>query len=77
MWSDRIVSPARTGTMMQFSQRQWIFIAIFAVFWTAFMLVWSGDYRIERIAILLVIGFAVAIAWGYAMKRVGNWKDPA
>jgi hypothetical protein len=77
MWSDRIVSPARTGTMMQFSQRQWIFIAIFAVFWTAFMLVWSGDYRIERIAILLVIGFAVAIAWGYAMKRFGNWKDPA
>jgi hypothetical protein len=39
--------------------------------------VWSGDYRIERIAILLVIGFAVAIAWGYAMKRFGNWKDPA
>jgi hypothetical protein len=63
--------------MMQFSQRQWIFIAIFAVFWTAFMLVWSGDYRIARIAILLVIGFVVAIAWGYAMKRFGNWKDPA
>jgi hypothetical protein len=68
---------ARKGPTMQFSQRQWIFIAIFAVFWTAFMLVWSGDYRIARIAILLIVGFVVAIAWGYAMKRFGHWKDQA
>lgn len=62
---------------MQFTQRQWIYIALFAVFWTAFMLVWSGDYRIARIAILLVVGVVVALAWGWAMKRWGNWKDAA
>jgi hypothetical protein len=62
---------------MSFNQRQWIFIVIFAVFWTFFMLVWSGDYRIARIAMMLAIGFVVALAWGWAMKRWGSWKDQA
>jgi xanthine/uracil permease len=62
---------------MPFTQRQWTFIAIFAVLWTVFMVAWSGDYRIARVAILLVIGCGVALAWGFAMKRFGNWKDQA
>lgn len=62
---------------MQFTQRQWIFVGVFAVFWTIFMVMWSGDYRPARIAFLLVIGVFVAIAWGFAMKKWGGWKDQA
>ncbi len=39
---------------MQFTQRQWMLMALFAIFWTAFMLVWNGDYGTARIATLLV-----------------------
>jgi hypothetical protein len=60
---------------MQFSQRQWILIGAFAAFWTLFMLLWSGDYRFARIAILLVVGVLVAFAWGWAMKKWGGWKE--
>lgn len=62
---------------MQFTQRQWALIGAFAVFWTVFMLIWSGDYQPAHIAILLVAGIFVALAWGWAMKRFGGWKDPA
>lgn len=60
---------------MQFTQRQWMFIGVFAVFWTIFMLLWSGDYGAVRIAILLVVGALIALAWGWSMKKWGAWKD--
>lgn len=60
---------------MQFTQRQYMFIGLFAVFWTAFMLFWNGDYRPVRIAILFAVGVVIAFVWGWSMKRWGNWKD--
>jgi hypothetical protein len=60
---------------MNFTQRQYVFIGVFAAFWTLFMLLWSGDYRPARIAILLVVGVIVALAWGWAMKKWGGWKE--
>ncbi|WP_325606558.1 hypothetical protein [Pseudorhodoplanes sp.] len=52
-------------------------IAIFAIFWTAFMLWWNGDYGVARTAIMLAIGVIVALVWGFWMKRYGAWKDQA
>jgi hypothetical protein len=60
---------------MQFSQRQWMMMALFAIFWTAFMLFWNGDYGTARIAILLVVGCLIALAWGWSMKKWGGWKE--
>lgn len=62
---------------MNFTQRQLVFIGLFAVFWTVFMLVWNGDYRPARIAILFAVGVVIAFVWGWAMKRFGSWKDQA
>jgi hypothetical protein len=50
-------------------------MALFAIFWTAFMLVWNGDYGTARIAILLVVGGIIALAWGWSMKKWGAWKE--
>jgi hypothetical protein len=61
--------------IMQYTQRQWTMIALFAIFWTGFMLVWNGDYSFPRIATLLVIGIGIALAWGWSMKKWGAWKD--
>ncbi len=62
---------------MQFNQRQWTLIGAFAVFWTAFMLFWNGDYSPVRVVILFVIGLFVALAWGWSMKKWGGWKNEA
>ena len=62
---------------MQFNQRQWFMIAIFAIFWTAFMLFWNGDYGTARVAIMLAIGVVIALSWGFWMKKYGAWKDQA
>ncbi len=61
--------------LMQFTQRQWMLMAVFAIFWTAFMLFWNGDYGTARIAILLVIGCFIALVWGWSMKKWGGWKE--
>jgi hypothetical protein len=60
---------------MQFTQRQWMLMALFAIFWTAFMLVWNSDYGTARIATLLVIGAVIALVWGWSMKKWGAWKE--
>lgn len=52
-------------------------IAMFAIFWTAFMLWFNGDYGTVRIAILLAVGVIIALAWGFWMKKYGAWKDQA
>ena len=62
---------------MQFTQRQWMLIGAFAVFWTVFMLVWNGDYQPARIVILFVVGVLIALGWGWSMKKWGSWKDQA
>ena len=62
---------------MQFTQPQWMMMALFAIFWTAFMLFWNGDYGTARIAILLVIGCFIALVWGWSMKKWGGWKEKA
>jgi hypothetical protein len=60
---------------MQFNQRQWFMIALFAIFWTAFMLFWNGDYGTARVAIMLAIGVVIALIWGFWMKKYGAWKE--
>ena len=60
---------------MQFSQRQWMMMAVFAIFWTAFMLVWNGDYGAVRIAVLLMVGALIALGWGWSMKKWGGWTE--
>jgi hypothetical protein len=62
---------------MQFTQRQWMLMALFAIFWTGFMLVWNGDYGTTRIATLFAVGVLIALGWGWSMKKWGNWKDQA
>lgn len=53
--------------------RQILAIAFFAVFWTAFMVWWSGDTATANIVILSVCGVFVAAVWAFAMKRFGYW----
>ena len=60
---------------MPFNARQMFMIAIFAIFWTAFMLWWNGDYGTARVAVLLIAGFVIAFAWGWWMKTYGAWKE--
>jgi hypothetical protein len=60
---------------MPFNARQTFMIAMFAIFWTAFMLWWNGDYGTARVAIMLAIGVMVALVWGFWMKKYGAWKD--
>jgi putative flippase GtrA len=62
---------------MPFNARQTLMIALFAIFWTAFMLWWNGDYGTARVAIMLAIGVMVALVWGFWMKKYGAWKDQA
>jgi hypothetical protein len=54
--------------------RQLLVIALFAAFWTGFMIWWSGDTRAVNIVILSVCGLLVATAWLWAMKRFGYWQ---
>lgn len=53
--------------------RQIVLTAIFAAFWIAFMVWWSGDRSTANILILSVIGVVVAGIWAFAMKRFGQW----
>ncbi len=62
---------------MPFNARQTFMIAIFAIFWTAFMLRWNGDYGVARTATMLAIGAGIALVWGFWMKKYGAWKDQA
>lgn len=62
---------------MPFNARQMFMIAIFAIFWTAFMLFWNGDYGTARVAVMLAVGVVIALAWGWWMKKYGAWKDQA
>lgn len=62
---------------MSFNNRQWTMIGVFAVFWTAFMLYWDGDYRPMRVIIMLAVGVLIALAWGWSMKKWGGWKEEA
>jgi len=62
---------------MPFNSRQMFMIALFAIFWTAFMLWWNGDYGTVRVAIMLAIGVGIALVWGFWMKKYGAWKDQA
>jgi hypothetical protein len=54
--------------------RQIVATVFFAVFWTAFMILWTGDYSTRHIVILSVTGVLVAAAWAFVMKRCGNWS---
>jgi xanthine/uracil permease len=47
----------------------------FAVFWTVFMVWWSGDYGIANIVILAVCGLIVGAVWAWAMGRVQLRRD--
>jgi membrane associated rhomboid family serine protease len=47
----------------------------FAVFWTVFMVWWSGDYGITNIVILAVCGLIVGAVWAWAMGRVQRRRD--
>jgi hypothetical protein len=62
---------------MPFNPRQTFMIALFAIFWTAFMLWWNGEYGTARTAMMLAIGVGLALAWGFWMKKYGAWKDQA
>jgi hypothetical protein len=54
--------------------RQILATMLFAVFWTGFMIWWSGDTGIANVVILSVCGVMVAAAWAFAMKRFGYWS---
>ncbi len=60
---------------MPFNQRQLFMMALFAIFWTAFMLFWNGEYGTQRVATMLAIGVVIAGIWGYWMKTYGAWKN--
>ncbi|MFN3349379.1 hypothetical protein [Pseudorhodoplanes sp.] len=46
-------------------------IALYAAFWTGFMIWWSGDTGIANIVILSICGVIVATVWAWAMQRFG------
>lgn len=56
------------------TKRQLALTAAFTVFWTTFMVVWSGNYALAHIAIVAVISIFVAGTWAWVMKRFGNWS---
>jgi glycopeptide antibiotics resistance protein len=41
---------------------------VFAVLWTAWMVLWSGSYDIANVIILAVCGIAVGYFWYRAMR---------
>ena len=49
--------------------------ALFAVFWIAFMIWWTGDTSLAHIVLLSVTGLLVAAAWAWAMMRFGRWSS--
>ena len=54
---------------MPFNARQIFMIAMFAIFWTAFMLWWNGDYGTTRTADV-AIGVGIALAWEFSDEEV-------
>jgi NhaP-type Na+/H+ or K+/H+ antiporter len=42
----------------------------FALFWSTFMVLWSGDYGIVNIVILVACGLLVGYLWVWAMGRI-------
>lgn len=44
----------------------------FAVFWTAFMIWWTGNDAVNVVA-MSVAGVAAATAWYFAMRWFGDW----
>lgn len=45
----------------------------FGVFWSAFMVWWSGEYHPVNIVILAVCGAIAAALWYWAMGRYFRW----
>ena len=45
---------------------------VFAILWTAWMVLWSGSYDIANVIILAVCGIAVGYFWYRAMR----WQLP-
>jgi hypothetical protein len=43
---------------------------VFAVLWTVFMVLWSGDYSAVNVVILSVCGLVAGFAWAWAMAWV-------
>ena len=48
---------------------------LFAVLWTVFMIVWSGDFAIVNIVVMTLAGAIGGVLWFFAMRwyfrRVG------
>ncbi len=42
----------------------------FALFWSSFMVLWSGDYTIANFVILSILGVLVGYFWVWAMVRI-------
>jgi NhaP-type Na+/H+ or K+/H+ antiporter len=47
----------------------------FALFWSVFMVVWSGDYGIANIVIFAVCGLLVGYFWVWAMLRIQRRRE--
>ena len=46
----------------------------FALFWSSFMVLWSGDTSVANIVILVVCGVLVGYFWVWAMVRIQRRK---
>jgi len=47
----------------------------FALFWTVFMVWWSGDYGTANIGILAVCGLIAGAVWVWGMGRMQRRRD--
>jgi hypothetical protein len=47
----------------------------FAVFWTAGMVWWTGEYHVVHLVMLAIAGTVAAILWYWAMSRYLRWQS--
>jgi formate hydrogenlyase subunit 3/multisubunit Na+/H+ antiporter MnhD subunit len=55
--------------------RRHLFALGFALFWSTFMVLWSGDYGIANIVILAVCGVLAGYFWVWAMVRIQRRRE--
>lgn len=58
---------------MILNPRQTAATALFAVFSTAWLVWWSGDYRLVNVTLMSALGIVTALIWAWGNKRYGRW----
>jgi membrane associated rhomboid family serine protease len=58
------------GYVMTSPHRFALAALVFAVLWTIFMVLWSGDYGVVNVVILSVGGLIAGFAWAWAMAWI-------